>query len=68
MISSALGFRARVEQNLNGRRPEVICLNRPTAGLELDSDIPQAVPPKLIVTSPLSGHPRPLSQVAGRRP
>jgi hypothetical protein len=52
MILSALNFRARVEQSCNGRPPEMICLNRPTAGLDLDPGVAHAVPPKLIITSP----------------
>lgn len=52
MISGALEFRARVDRNSDGHRPEVIICNRPAAGLEREPAVPRAVPPKLILTSP----------------
>ena len=52
MISAALEFRSRVEQNSNYNNPEVIFFNRSVAGLERESAVARAVPPKLIVTSP----------------
>ena len=52
MISAALEFRSRVEQNSNYNNPEVIFFNRSAAGLERESAVARAVPPKLIVTSP----------------
>ena len=52
MISAALEFRSRVEQNSNYNSPEVIFFNRSAAGLERESAVARAVPPKLIVTSP----------------
>lgn len=52
MISAALEFRTRVGANRDQGRPEVICFNRPAAGLEHESAIQRAVPPKLVLTSP----------------
>ena len=52
MIAAALEFRSRVEQNSNYNSPEVIFFNRSAAGLERESAVARAMPPKLIVTSP----------------
>lgn len=52
MMSGALEFRARVEENAHGRRPKIICLNRTSAGLENEPKITLARSPSLVLTSP----------------
>lgn len=52
MIPAALEFRTRVGANRDQNCPEVICFNRPAAGLEHEPAIQRAAPPKLVLTSP----------------
>lgn len=54
MLEAALAFRERVKSLacLAGRQPQVICINRNTAGADAEDLVKKVCPPKLIVTSP----------------
>jgi hypothetical protein len=52
VLAGAVELRARVQALGAKARPQVICLNRSSVGLETDEGLPRKFRPKLIVTSP----------------